>query len=187
MKAYWLCAAMLMSASLAHAEPSDKPCPPLAQSQMDDEFGAGTAAQTLCLQDRKNVKSVVNVSSAAVNKTGVGQQIVNVKNMVDNYSGMYDMRVDEDYHIVVVAHGAGGRWLLTDDAYNRTYAVTTGNPSRATVEALLQKGVRFFMCQNTMRGLGWKTEDLIPGVKQVPAGVTAVVDFAKEGYVPLTP
>lgn len=187
MKAGLLFAALVLSAPLAHAGTTVKICPPLAQSQMDNEFGAGTSAQTLCLQNREGVKSVVNVSSAAVNKSGAGQQIVNVKNMVDNYSGMYGMNINDDYEIVVVAHGAGGRWLLTDEAYNRSFAVTTGNPSRATVEALLQKGVKFFMCQNTMRGSGWKTADIMSGVKQTPAGVTAVIDFAKSGYVPLTP
>lgn len=162
-------------------------CPPLAQSQMDNEFGAGTSSQTLCLQNRENVKAVINMSSAALNKSGASQQVVNAKNMLDNYAGMYGMKINDDFYLVVVGHGAGGRWLLTDAAYNRTFAVTTGNPSRALVEGMVAKGVAFFMCQNTMRGSGWKTEDILLGVKQVPAGVTAVVDFAKSGFVPLTP
>lgn len=186
MKAGWLVAALVLSAPLAQAGPA-KNCPPPARAQMDKGFGAGTSAQTLCLQNRAGVKSVVNVSSVATNKTGVSQQIVNVENMVDNYDGMYGMDINADYEIVVVAYGEGGRWLLTDDAYNRTFAVTTGNPSRAMVEALRQKGVKFLMCQNTMRGSGWKSADIIPGVKQTPAGVTAIVDFAKSGYIPLAP
>lgn len=162
-------------------------CPQSALASLDDEFGAGTAAQTVCLQHRTDVKCVVNVSSATVNDKGASQQIVNVKNMVDSYSNFYGMRIDEDYVVVVVAHGAGGRWLLNDAAYNRTYAATTGNPSRAAVEALVAKGIRFFICQNTMRGAGLKTADIIEGVRQTPAGVTAVVDFAKSGYIALTP
>lgn len=187
MKAVWLYAALLFSAPLAHAGTTPLNCPPLAQSQMDNEFGRGTSAQTQCLQHRDGVKSVINVSSSAVNKSGVGQQIVNVKNIDDNYTSMYGMKINENYEIVAVAHGAGGRWLLTDEAYNRAFGVTTGNPSRATVEGLVQKGVKFFMCQNTMRSSGWKTADIIPGVKQTPAGVTAVIDFTRSGYVPLTP
>lgn len=183
-----LCAALMPIALPVHARPtSTLTCPPPAQSQMDNEFGAGTSAQTLCLQKRKGVKSVINMSSAALNKSGASQQIVNVKNMLENYQGMYGMEINDDFAIAVVGHGAGGRWLLTDAAYNRTFGVTTGNPSRALVESLVQGGVTFFMCQNTMRGFGWKTEDVLPGVKQTPAGVTAVVDFAKSGYVPLTP
>lgn len=190
MPAIALCVAMLSAAS-AYADAEDAAdkgeCPTFTQSQIDNEFGPGTSNLTKCLEHRKNVKSVVNMSSAALNKAGSAQQLINVRNMVDNYRNMYGMAINDDFTIVIVGHGAGGRWLVSDAAYNKSFGVTTGNPNKALLEGLVADGVPVYMCQNTMRAFGWKTSDILPGVKEVPAGVTAVVDFAKSGYVALTP
>ncbi len=93
----------------------------------------------------------------------------------------------QGYQLVVIAHGSGGRFLLSDDAYNRNYGGTAGNTTRATVEALIAKGVKVFMCQNTMKANNWVTADIIPGVKEVPSGVTAVADYGMRKWVVLTP
>lgn len=185
-----LLATLVMSMSSAWAGDSRtaSTCPSAAQATMDSQFGAETSANTTCLSVRDNIKAAVNLSTTVLNaKTGVSQTLTNVKNMVDNYERMYGLVVKEDYLVSVVAHGAGARYLLSDEAYNRTYAVTTGNPSRAALEALMAKGVVVYMCQNTMRANTWISADILPGVKQVPAGVTALVDYGLRGWVVLTP
>jgi len=163
------------------------PCPVDAQAQMDAEFGAGTSAQTECLQKREDIRVVMAWNNREVNKRGVGQQVANVRNYVENLEGMYGLRINEDFTIRVVGYQSGARWLLSDEAYNRTVGVTTGNPSRPAVEWLLAKGVKMEMCQNTMRNLGYVTSDLLPGVTQVPAGVAALIDYSMRGYTYLTP
>lgn len=179
---------MGMSTAWAGDNRSSATCPPNAQAAMDSQFGAGTSANTTCLSVRHNIKAAVNLSTTAVNaKTGISQTLTNVSNMVENYEDMYGLAVKKDYQIVTIAHGAGARYLLSDEAYNRTYTVATGNPSRAALEALMAKGVVVYMCQNTMRANTWMSADLIPGVKQVPAGVTALVDYGLRGWVVLTP
>ncbi|MDH4275679.1 MAG: hypothetical protein OEW08_11610, partial [Gammaproteobacteria bacterium] len=110
-------------------------CPAVAKAAMDVEFGAGTSDITRCLSTRDDVKVVVNFSSNILHKSGVAQQLKNVENMVDNYENIYAMKVNKNYRIIVIGHGSGGRFLLTDAAYNTAYGVTTGNPSRALVEA----------------------------------------------------
>lgn len=162
-------------------------CPYTAMNTMDNEFGAGTSANTTCIAKRHHIRTVINMSSADVNKTGRAQQLVNVQNVVQNYEGMYGMQIDKDYEIVVVGHGKGGKWLVNDAAYNAATGTTAGNPSRALIEQLIAHGIPIYMCQNTMRGNGWKSSDLIPGVREVPAGVAAVIDLGERGYVVVTP
>lgn len=92
------------------------------------------------------------------------------------------MVLNEDFAVTAIGYGAGGRGLLTDEAYNRRFAISTGNPSRALVESLLARGVRFSMCQNTMKANSWTKADLLSGVNMVPAGIGALVDMQKRGW-----
>lgn len=160
--------------------------------------GALPSDLTVCLQNRENVRVVVALNSGVLNGARTqAQQIANVNNIVNDYE-KYGMVSGDDFEIVVVGYGAGSRWLLTDAAYENFFgtdpAVAEPNVAINAVTALRAKGVRFFMCQNTMAntkapssGVSVKTADLIEGVLMVPAGVTAVVDFQGAGYRYLAP
>ena len=167
--------------------PGNTVCPVDQQASMDGEFGAGTSAITACNVHRHHIRVAISMGSGTLNpKKPINQVLVNVSNMVANYETFYGLTVgDEGYRIAVVAHFQGGKTLLNDEAYNRLFG--TSNPATATVQALMAKGVQFIMCQNTMRGNGWKTADLIPGVTEAPAGVAALTDFGMSGWVVLTP
>lgn len=177
-----------MNAALAD-EDKDKilPCPIEAQVQMDTLFGPGTSAQTECVQKRDNIRVAMAWNNRDLNRNGIGQQVFNAMNYVEMLEGVYGLNVNTNYEITVVGYQAGARWLLTDAAYNRTVGVTTGNPSRASVEWLLSKGMKMVMCQNTMRNSGYVTADLLPGVTQVPGGIAALVDLSMRGYTYLVP
>lgn len=163
------------------------PCPPDAALQIDSQFGYGTSESTTCLQKRSEIKNVIAWNSTQLNKSGVAQQARVTNNLINNYETMYDMVLDKDFKLLVVAYGAGGRWVLSDEAYNRSYNVTTGNPTRALTEQLIAQGITIYMCQNTMRSNGWIPDDLIPGTKMVPSGVAALLDFQALGYHQITP
>lgn len=163
-------------------------CPTQAIADMEAEFGAGTSTRTTCLQNTKEIKILLAWNSSVINKrSGAGHQPHSTRQMLQNYTNMYGLSASKARDMIVVGYGPGGRWLLTDDAYNLKYGVTTGNPSRTAVEFLLSFGVQVFMCQNTMRGNGWVSADLLPGVEMVPAGVVAVIDFASLGYMYAAP
>jgi len=169
--------------------PGNTVCPVDQQASMDGEFGAGTSAITACNVHRHHIRVAISMGSGTLNpKKPINQVLVNVSNMVANYETFYGLTVgDEGYQIAVVAHFQGGVSLLNDAAYNRVKNVTTGNPNTPVVQTLMAKGVRFIMCQNTMRGNGWKTADLMDGVTEAPAGVAALTDFGMSGWVVLTP
>lgn len=164
------------------------PCPEAAQIQMDADFGGGTSSKTSCLQVRNNIKNVISWNSATTNKrSGFAQQAHVTRNMIQNYENMYAMKANTNYTLNIVAYGAGGRWLLNDEAYNRIFNVTTGNPSAAVIAMLLERNITVELCQNTMRGNGWVSSDLISGVAMVPGGVVAVADLQHRGYVSIIP
>jgi len=163
-------------------------CPDQAILDMDGEFGVGTSSLTSCIQNRHDVKNVVAWNLASVNKrSGLAQQVQVTRNTTNNYENMYGMVINDDFKMVAVGYAGGGRWLLTNEAYNRTYGVTTGNPTAALTTSLIERGVSVYMCQNTMRGNKWVTTDLIPGVKMVPSGAVAVLDYQNEGYDYINP
>lgn len=163
-------------------------CPSQAVADMNAQFGASTSTLTTCLQNLNKIKVVIAWNDAVLNKrSGAGQQAHSTRQMIQNYTGMYNLEPSRHHDMLVVGYGAGGRWLLNDEAYNRVYGVTTGNPTRTAVEYLQTMNIRVFMCQNTMRGNGWVSQDLLPGVEMVPAGVVAVIDFASLGYLYAAP
>ncbi len=184
---------MLVSTSFANAG-SKHSCPENAKSAMDASFGSTvngdlTSDITKCLSVREEIKVVVNVSSNAVNgKNGINQQINNVRNMVNNYEDMYGLVNGEGYRIAVVIHGAAAKFGLDGSVYDAKFNTTGGNdPTVNTLKNLIAKGVHVYMCQNSMRANGFVTADLVPGIEEVPAGVTAVADFGMRDWVVLTP
>ena len=163
-------------------------CPDKAVTSMDTEFGLGTSDLTSCIQKRENLATVIAWNLASTNgRTGLAQQVQVTRNMMNNWENMYGMTINKDFVVTAIGYAGGGRWLLTDEAYNRTYSVTTGNPTRATTESLIARGVSVYMCQNTMRGNKWVTSDLISGVKMVPSGAVSIIDYEHRGYKYINP
>ena len=72
--------------------------------------------------------------------------------------------------VVFVANGDGVR-LLTDDSTRRE-----------AVASLVEEGVSFRACENSLDQRDLPTEDLLDGVETAPAGVGEVVKREAEGY-----
>lgn len=78
--------------------------------------------------------------------------------------------------LLVVAHGPGIDLVVSE---------TTRHAE--AVAALLEKGVRFVACQNTMRERDLAPGDLLPGVGTVPAGALEVMRRQNGGYAYFRP
>ncbi len=191
-----LLASCLLSLTAVNAFAGDT-CPDATTAAIDAKYGAAldgtsTSAMTTCLAHRENVKAVVSVNSADWNaKAGKARQVGNIFNLVDNYVDMYGMEAGKDIEVVAIGYAAGARWWLTDEAFDRLHGtkpdVFEPNPAKASVLAMLSKGVTIVMCQNTMKSNGYLTVDLIPGVNMIPSGVSGIVDFQYRGYIYLNP
>lgn len=161
-------------------------CPDVVTTNADTQFGAGSGDITTCISVRDDLKIVIAMNNNDINsRNGKAQQVLNINNIYNDYTVNYEMVAGKDFKAAVVAYGAGARWLLNDAAYAASYGVA--NPSDNMVSTLLAKGIKFYMCQNTMKGSGWVSSDLIPGVEMVPAGVTAVIDLQNRDYSYIVP
>ena len=82
----------------------------------------------------------------------------------------------DNIDIVVVGIGPGIHIL----AKNPERPVS--DQTKAKVSSLMQYGVKFVACGNTMKSLGWKDDNIIEGVEIVEVGAAALMEYQKEGY-----
>jgi uncharacterized protein len=92
------------------------------------------------------------------------------------------LEVDPGVKIVAVTHAAGVDFLM-DGAKDRN-----GAPYDAEVQDLMAKGVRFQVCEITLRARKLRKEQFIIGVEFVPSGVVQITHLQqREGYAYLKP
>ena len=84
--------------------------------------------------------------------------------------------------IVVVGHAAGVDFLM------KGAKTAKGNEFRAAVGDLELAGVKFRVCEITLRERGMKREQFLPEVQFVPSGVAEISRLQqREGYAYLKP
>lgn len=92
------------------------------------------------------------------------------------------LEVNPQAKIVVVTHAKGVDFLMNDAKD------TNGNPYHIPVEALKAKGVKFDVCQITLRNRKLEAKQFIPEATFVPSGVVEIGKLqAREGYSYLKP
>lgn len=92
------------------------------------------------------------------------------------------LQVNPDAKIVVVTHAKGVDFLM-NDAVDKN-----GNPYNVPVEALKAKGVKFDVCELTLKGRKLEKKQFIPEATFVPSGVAEVTKLqAREGFSYLKP
>jgi intracellular sulfur oxidation DsrE/DsrF family protein len=92
------------------------------------------------------------------------------------------LEVNPKAQIVVVAHALGVDYLMKG-AKDRN-----GNPYDVAVEQLALQGVRFDVCEITLRNRKLTREQFIPDVVFVPSGVAEIARLQqREGYAYLRP
>jgi uncharacterized protein len=91
------------------------------------------------------------------------------------------LEVDSKAKLVAVAHAAGVDFLM-EGAKDRL------GPFDARVQDLMGKGVKFQVCEITLRNRKLKKDQFILGVEFVPSGVVQITHLQqKEGYAYLKP
>jgi intracellular sulfur oxidation DsrE/DsrF family protein len=92
------------------------------------------------------------------------------------------LEVNPKAHIVVVAHARGVDYLFKG-AKDRN-----GNPYDVAVEQLKNHGVRFDVCEITLRNRNLKKDQFIDEATFVPSGVAEITRLQqREGYAYLRP
>ena len=110
-----------------------------------------------------------------VNDSGV--QAANALRNIGNH-----LEVNPQARIVVVTHAQGVDFLF-DGAKDRN-----GNPYNIVVEDLKSRGVKFEVCEITLRNRNLVKDRFIPEVTYVPSGVAEITRLQqREGYAYLRP
>src|SRR5512144_2787521 len=89
--------------------------------------------------------------------------------------------VEPTTQIIFVAHGEGVDFLM-EGANDRN-----GSPYAATVAALVNRGVKFEVCEITLKNRSLKKEQFIQEADSTPSGVVRVTKLQRQGYSYLKP
>jgi intracellular sulfur oxidation DsrE/DsrF family protein len=92
------------------------------------------------------------------------------------------LEADPKAQIVVVTHALGVDFLM------KGAKTAKGNPFKDAVEDLDLQGVKFRVCEITLRERNLKREQFLPLVEFVPSGVAEIARLqSREGYAYLKP
>ncbi len=89
--------------------------------------------------------------------------------------------------IIAVFYGDATYMIVNDAAYNTFRKVSTGNPYKQTIAALLEKNVQIEVCAMAMKMHYWTNRDLLPGVKVNSGAIGRIIQLVQEGYVRINP
>lgn len=112
-------------------------------------------------------KVVMSLSERTADR--VNEVISNVGNVQKFYGA-------DNVRIALVAYGPGIHAVLKND-----------NPFRARIASLVAIGVDVLACDATLQTLHLTHNDVIPGVRVVPNGLPAIVEFEIAGWYYVRP
>ncbi len=123
------------------------------------------AATSLWAQD----KVAYHINDAAGQTLG---GLRNAKNHLD---------IDPSAQITVVTHAAGVDFLM-QDAKDRN-----GNPYDIAVQELVRRGVKFEVCEITLKNRNLKRDQFIPEASFTPSGVVRLTKLQTQGFAYIKP
>ena len=122
-------------------------------------------------------KADVGPDKVVYHVNDAGLQAVGTLRNIGNH-----LEVNPKAHIVVVTHAQGVDFLM-DGAKDRN-----GNPYNIRVEELKAQGIKFDVCEITLRNRSMTKKQFIPEATFVPSGVAEITRLQqREGYAYLRP
>ncbi len=88
---------------------------------------------------------------------------------------------DPTAQITIVTHAAGVDFLM-QDAKDRN-----GNPYEIAVQGLVRRGVKFEVCEITLKNRSLKREQFIPEASFTPSGVVRLTKLQVQGFAYIKP
>ncbi len=90
----------------------------------------------------------------------------------------------EKIDMVVVVHFKGTPLIMSDAAYEKAFGVA--NPNTALIDELAAKGVKFYVCGQSLRMRGYTDTPRNPNIKVTEAALVATTTFQLKGYAVLS-
>jgi len=88
---------------------------------------------------------------------------------------------DKNAEIIVVTHSSGA-FAMVDGSKDKK-----GNSFEDTIQKLANRGVKFTICANTIRGKKIDKNKINLNAKVIPSGVAEVADLQQKGYLYVKP
>jgi intracellular sulfur oxidation DsrE/DsrF family protein len=88
--------------------------------------------------------------------------------------------------VIAVFHTNAGHVTLHDQAYNADRLVSTGNPYRELLTALMKRGVQVELCGATAAAHHWGNEDLFPGIRVNTNAMARMLQLVQDGFIEIT-
>lgn len=88
----------------------------------------------------------------------------------------------ENISLALVLHGGATRDVVKQERYAEVVEGDAANANAALIEALVAKGVKFYVCGQSAAYYGIKAADLLPGVEMSLSAMTAHALLQQDGY-----
>ena len=176
---------VLLAFALPAFSQSNVACPvesPYGDQTFEQKFGSEVTAGLRCNEKRSKVRMVMQVNAYA--QAGKPYGFRNLENIIKDFEMTHGI---DDWKIAIVIHSGGGNLVLRDDI---ALPDGTYNTFADTVEKYAgdeYPNVDVYFCLNTAAAKGWTADMILPGVKFVPAGLSAIIDFQYQGYKYIQP
>jgi intracellular sulfur oxidation DsrE/DsrF family protein len=82
--------------------------------------------------------------------------------------------------MVVVVHFKGTPLILSDEAYKKEFGVD--NPNTTLINELAEKGVKFYICGQSLRMRGYVDTPRNPNIQVTHAALIATTTYQLKGY-----
>lgn len=123
-------------------------------------------------------KVFFDVTEPAKNSLSLNRRIESVARFI-NMHAMNGVKV-EDMQIAVVLHGGATRDALNQEAYQEKYKGK--NPTLDLIEQLDSKGVKFYLCGQSLYFMQHKKTDLAPQIQLGLSAMTTSTQLQADGY-----
>ena len=145
-----------------------------------EEFGAVFTIDEadLLLNSDKNYKVIFDVYTDD-KKTGNINPLINTVARFINMHAQNGLPASQ-MDIVVVLHGMATKNALTEKAFKKEFKMK--HPNAELMKELDEKGVKIYLCGQSMKSKGYEKKDIADHVKISLSALTALVKYQSEGY-----
>ena len=141
-------------------------------------YGQFKPVENPSFQTPKNVKAVFDVYISNDDNEEFNKGI----NTVARYLNMhFDAGLKKkNINAALVIHGAAGKDILTNKAYNKRYI--TDNPNIELLKKLHDSGVQIIVCGQTVKFRGYESSEILDFIDISLSAITALISLQSDGY-----
>jgi len=127
--------------------------------------------------DRKPAKNGYKAQKVAYHMNDLKWGYRGLRNIKNHLNALGDKNVE----IIAVFHSGGG-FIVVDGKKDKK-----GHTFDSSIQALANRGVKFVLCANTVRGKKIPKDKINLNVDIIPSGVAEIAELQHKGYVYVKP